>query len=67
MVTRATPAAAVAATVPGSAGGLARRNPWLLLRLPGVFLFRLAERTLSGLLFQEPPRSTRRATGPSPA
>ena len=39
---------------------LARRNPWLLFRLSGVFLLRLAERRLSGLLFQDPPRSTRR-------
>ena len=31
----------------------------LLLRLVGWFLLRLAERRLSGLLFQEPPRRTR--------
>ncbi len=43
-------------------GGLARRKPALLLRLVGVFLLRFAERTLAGLLFQEPPRSAR---GPS--
>ena len=35
------------------------RNPRLLFRLSGVFLLRLAERTLAGLLFQEPPRFTR--------
>ena len=39
----------------------------LLLRLSGLFLLRFAERNLSGLLFQEPPRSTRRVqSGPSP-
>ena len=42
-----------------TAGGLARRKPWLLLRLVGSFLLRLAERTLAGLLFQEPPRTAR--------
>jgi|GEM_PF-6037018 len=31
----------------------------LLLRSVGVFLLRLAERTLAGLLFQEPPRTAR--------
>ena len=31
----------------------------LLLRLPGSFLFRLAERTFLPLLFHEPPRNTR--------
>ncbi|MDG4550188.1 MAG: hypothetical protein P9F19_07230 [Candidatus Contendobacter sp.] len=41
------------------AGGLARRKPWLLLRLAGSSLLRLAERTLAGLLFQEPPRTAR--------
>ena len=46
----------------GNAGGLASRNPRLLFRLSGVFLLRLAERTLRGLLFQEPPRFTRRQT-----
>ena len=40
-------------------GGLATRKP-LLLRLPRVFLLRLAERSLLPLLFQEPPRSTAR-------
>jgi hypothetical protein len=31
----------------------------LLLRLPGVFLLRLAERQFLALLFQLPPRLTR--------
>ena len=39
---------------------LARRKPMLLFRLSAVFLLRFAERAFSGLLFQEPPRSTRR-------
>jgi hypothetical protein len=38
---------------------LATRKPIVLLRLSGWFLLRLAERRLSGLLFQEPPRRTR--------
>jgi len=38
----------------------------LLLRLSGLFLLRFAERKLSCLLFQEPPRSTRHQSGPSP-
>ena len=46
--------------MPGCVGGLAKRKPLLLLRLEAVFLLRLAERRLFGLLFQEPPRSTRR-------
>ena len=37
----------------------ATRNP-LLFRLPVVFLLRFAERRFLALLFQEPPRSTRR-------
>jgi hypothetical protein len=42
-------------------GGTATsRNPLLEFRLSGLFLFRLAQRTFLGLLFQEPPRSTRR-------
>ena len=46
----------------------ARRKPSLLFRLSGVFLSRLAERTLLGLLFQEPPRITRWSPfGPVPA
>ena len=40
---------------------LATRKPVLLFRLSGVFLLRLADRVLFGLLFQEPPRSTREA------
>ena len=50
-------------------GGLATRKPLLLLRLPRVFLLRLAERTLLPLLFQEPPRTTARPVfrpGPQP-
>ncbi len=35
------------------------RSPILLLSLSGLFLLRLAERQFSGLLFHEPPRSTR--------
>jgi len=35
------------------------RKPILLLRLFGWLLLRTDERTLSGLLFQEPPRTTR--------
>ena len=38
----------------------ASRKPMLLLRLSGSFLLRLAERTLLALLFQDPPRNTRR-------
>ena len=45
----------------------ARRKPRLLFRLSALFLLRLAERRFSGLLFQEPPRSTRRPPqGPFP-
>src|SRR5579862_6100487 len=36
------------------------RNPMLLLRLPGSFLLRYAERQFLLLLIQEPPRRTRR-------
>ena len=35
------------------------RNPTLLFRLPGLFLFRFAARSLLAVLFQEPPRTTR--------
>lgn len=35
------------------------RKPLLLFRLSGVFLLRFAERQLSELLFQLPPRFTR--------
>lgn len=38
---------------------LARRKPRLLLRFPGVFLLRFAERQFLALLFQLPPRFTR--------
>ena len=38
---------------------LARRKPRLLLRLPGLFLLRFAERAFSAVLFHEPPRITR--------
>ena len=43
------------------------RKPLLLLRLSAVFLLRLAERTLAGLLFQEPPRNERRLMPHAPA
>jgi hypothetical protein len=46
---------------------LATRKPMLLLRLSGSFLLRLAERRFCGLLFQEPPRRTRRDWGRSGA
>ena len=45
---------------------LAKRKPVLLFRLSGVFLLRLADRLLFGLLFQEPPRSTRRGSESEP-
>jgi hypothetical protein len=44
---------------------LAKRKPLLLFRLVGLFLLRLAERSLLGLLFQEPPRRTRAEQGAS--
>ncbi len=37
----------------------ARRNPRLLFRFDGVFLFRYADRQFLALLFQLPPRFTR--------
>lgn len=37
----------------------AQRNPILSFRFVGMFLFRFAERTLTGSLFQEPPRRTK--------
>jgi len=40
---------------------LETRKPVLLFRFSGVFLLRLADRVLFGLLFHEPPRSTREA------
>ena len=39
------------------------RKPLLLLRFDTVLLLRFAERKLFGLLFQEPPRNTRRPLG----
>ena len=39
---------------------LATRKPLLLFRFVGLFLLRFAERRFCGLLFQEPPRRTRR-------
>ena len=53
------PAAFVNATV-RARSVLATRKPRLLFRFVVVFLLRLAERTFLGLLFQEPPRTTRR-------
>ena len=45
----------------------ARRKPRLLFRVSVVFLLRFAERRFLGLLFQEPPRITRRPPrGPFP-
>ena len=38
----------------------------LLFRLSGLFLLRFAERQFLGLLFQDPPRSTRRLYSPNP-
>jgi hypothetical protein len=46
---------------------LATRKPMLSLRLSGWFLLRLAERRFCGLLFQEPPRRTRKDGGRSGA
>jgi len=43
------------------------RNPMLLLRLFGLLLLRLAVCALFWLLFQEPPRTTRRNVTGSPA
>ncbi len=48
------------------AADTATRKPLLSFRLSGLFLLRLAERQFLGLLFQEPPRSTRRLCGPDP-
>lgn len=45
---------------------LARRKPRLLLRLPGSFLLRFAERQFLALLFQPPPRLTRFEPEPGP-
>ena len=38
---------------------LAARKPTLLLRLSGWLLLRMAERALSALLLNDPPRNTR--------
>ena len=65
MVTRTTPAEAIATAALGFTGGLAGRNP-RLLRFAGLFLLRFAERTQRSLLFQEPPRITRWASWPVP-
>lgn len=56
---RCSPAAMLGATALAQVV-LAIRNPLFELRLSGVFLLRFAERRFTGLLFQEPPRSTRR-------
>ena len=49
------------------AGGLARRKPSLSFASSVSFLLRFAERTLAGLLFHEPPRTTRcRPSVPTP-
>ena len=40
-------------------GELSKRKPTLSLRLSGSFLLRIADRQLSALLFQLPPRLTR--------
>lgn len=45
----------------------ATRNPLLLFRFEGVFLLRLAERSLAGWLFHEAPRKTRARPRLSPA
>lgn len=43
-----------------------QRKPILLLRLPGLLLFRLAVRRLFALLFHEPPRRTNSRFRPIP-
>ena len=43
---------------------LARRNPTLRNESSGLFLKRKADRTYSGVMFQPPPRTTRRAQSP---
>jgi hypothetical protein len=42
------------------------RNPMLLLRLSGGLLLPLAARQFLGLLFQDPPRSTRDTSQAAP-
>ena len=66
MVTRCTPAAAVADAAQAITGGLARRKPITAFRLSGLFLLRLAERTARGLLFHEPPRTAGLRLGQTP-
>lgn len=56
-----------APAMPVDAGGLARQKPWLLFAFEAVFLLRFADRRFRGLLFQEPPRTTRRAHARGPA
>ena len=51
---------------PGRPADWTRRNPLLLFRFAVLFLLRLAERRLFGLLFQEPPRNTRERLRPDP-
>ena len=63
-----TPAAPLGTAALAKRGGvLARRNPMLLWRLSGEFLLRWAERSLLGLLIQEPPRTTRALRAGAPA
>ena len=51
----------------GQRADWAKRRPILLLRFARVFLLRLAERRFRGVLFQAPPRITRRfRSGPLP-
>lgn len=42
------------------------RKPMLLLRLSGVLLLRAAERALSALSFQDPPRTARATSQGAP-
>jgi hypothetical protein len=42
------------------------RKPILSLRLSGALLLRAAERALAGLLFQDPPRTTRATSQGTP-
>jgi hypothetical protein len=59
LLVKCTPAGTVIPTAPAK-DVLAKRKPRLLFRLSVVFLLRLAARRFCGLLFQEPPRTTRR-------
>ena len=65
---RARPLRGVGGSGPANQGRKCRatRNPMLLFLLSGWLLLRLAERQLSALLFQDPPRSTRFVFGPAP-